>query len=43
MEQSHSWKANSSSASQEIPPILWNVKVHYSIYKSRHLPLSWAR
>ena len=34
MEQSPSWEANRSSASQEIPYILWNQKVHYRIQKS---------
>jgi len=29
MEQSPSWEANLSSASQEIPRILWNPKVHF--------------
>jgi hypothetical protein len=33
MEQSHSWEANRFSASQEIPHILWNAKVHYRIDK----------
>ena len=33
MQQSPSWEANWFSASQEIPRILWNPKVHYCIYK----------
>jgi len=34
MEQSPSWEANRFSASQAIPSILWNPKVHCRICKS---------
>ena len=33
MEQSPSWEANRFAASQEIPNILWNPKIHYCIHK----------
>jgi hypothetical protein len=34
MEQRPSWEANSFSASQEIPRILWKPEVHYHIHNS---------
>ena len=34
MEYSPSWEANRSSASQEIPRILWNSKDHYRTHNS---------
>ena len=34
MEQSPAWEAKRFSASQEIPRILWNPKVHYLFYRS---------
>ena len=33
MEQSPSWEANRFSASQKVPHISWNLKVHYHIHK----------
>ena len=33
MEQSPTCEANRFSASQEIPPTLWNPKIHYRIHK----------
>jgi hypothetical protein len=45
IEQSPSWEANRFVASQEVPRILLNPKVHYqfsSFTISRHLSLSWA-
>jgi hypothetical protein len=33
MEWSPSLEASTFSASQEIPRFLWNLKVHYGVYK----------
>jgi len=33
MQKSPTWQANQFSASEEIPHILWNLKVHYCIQK----------
>ena len=33
MEQSPPWEANRFSASQEIPHVVWNPKVHYRTHK----------
>jgi hypothetical protein len=43
MEQSPSWEANRSSATQEIPHILWNRMFIAAFTTARHLTLSWVR
>ena len=42
MVQSPSWEANWFAASQEIPRISRNPKVHYRTHKRLHLSVSWA-
>ena len=42
MKQSPSWEANRFSASQEIPPILWNQNFINAFISASHLSLSWA-
>jgi len=36
------WEALSRSANYEIPCLLWNPKLHYRVYKTRHWSLSWT-
>jgi len=42
MGQNLSWEANQFEASQHIPHILWNQKVHYHIHKGPPTPPNWT-
>ena len=37
MDQAPFWEANSFSASQAIPRILWHPEVHYRVHKTQKL------
>jgi len=37
VEQSHAAEANGPSSSQNIPHIVWDLKVHYGVYKNLQL------
>jgi len=37
MNQCPSWEANSHLASQEIPRLLWNPKIHYRVHEGQPL------
>jgi hypothetical protein len=43
MELRASWEAASCAATQELPNILWNPKLHHVFTRALHLFRSWAR
>jgi len=43
VQQSPSWEVNSYSCSQEIAPVLWNLRFITMFTRAHHLFLPWAR